>query len=380
MKKMIIIFVVILAATAGGTGIYFGYFNKKTAVLEKQSFISPLKLSPYVSREKTRETICANPAGKPLIEVCKKEYDQVSKNDAERIDQLFTALNEAKNNKNLSDYDKLLLSQAVFASLPAKDSPSAFNFNLNSRLIGFNNIFGENVNAQEAGMSRAQYEKHLIDTLASLKENCPAEGDDAWILTVMCSEYTWINGVSQPIYSKDYGEAGGDCVFTPAGEAEAAKSAHVRSNIEIKMKNEYNFSDSLKNTSHQIACAFSCVSHKCPEPEKEKGKPVDKHINDYTEPGYVGPNLVQKLLNATYKPTDKIIDTQPAPPPVIDAPVPPPPPVVPKKPEEKPAGLICCYDVEGRNDISYYLPFSGSCEDDDVQVSFDSHCVNPLIE
>ena len=360
--------------------VYYGFSP------QNQVFISAHELSPYVSREQTRVAICSKAAGAIFKNVCQKEFDKVAKSDDERIDQLFLVLDQAKNDSQLSDYDKFLLSQLVFATLPAKDSPAAFNSNAPSRFNNFNNIFGEAVKAQATGISRAQYEKHLIDSLASIKQNCPAEGDDAWILTAMCSEYTWINGVRQPIYSQDYGEAGGACVFTPAGEAEAAKLAHYRSDIEIKMRREYDFFDSAKNTSSQIACAFSCISHKCPEPDKEKNKPVDVYIKVYTEPGYVGPNLLQKLLNATYKPVKKIIDTPPAP--VPTTPLLPPveprkaeiksPP--PKPAETKPAELICCYDAKARQGVKYYLPFSGACAEGDSQVPFDDKCANPLTE
>jgi hypothetical protein len=273
-----------------------GIFFYRNSSPENENYISPLKLSPYVSLPETRAIICAKATGAPFKKVCQNKFDKVAKDDAESIDELFFALDQAKNDYS-SEYDKFLLSQLVFASLPAWNNTATLNPKKNFLAADFGNFFGESAKAQEFGMSRTQYEARLLESLSAIVQNCPLPGDDAWIITAMCQEYTWIDGERQPIYSKQYGEAGGNCVFTDEGEREAEKLTHTRSIIETKMKNEYNFDDSAKNISNQIACTFSCNSHKCPVPEKSKGKPLNVSIKDYTEPGHKGSDLLMKLLD-----------------------------------------------------------------------------------
>lgn len=485
MKKIIIIFLGILAVVAAGAGVYFGYFNKKTVVLEKQSFISPLRLSPYVSREQTRAVICVNPDNNLLVEVCKKEYDNVAQNDLEKIDRLFLALDQAKKDDNISDYNKFLIAKAVFAALPSGASSAKTTMDFSAWLADLGAAFGGQANAQQPLSNQANFQNQLLADLASVRAECPATGFENWVITAMCSKYAWIDGKEQPIYSKEYAEAGGPCVFS---ESAGDDVYHSNSIIDTIMRSENDFVNK-KGESTQMACAFSCGSYNCPaltdeytdpkycknpiyrnmgtvmpwdmkDPEyndyynrrmpdfftdaksdcAERGfiystgadgfssrikvkdcrlvtgssggdvrqDPPDftptmyekvccecensarepyVSINDFSQPGFKGDDVLAGLLDATKKTVKDSVpvikkDTAPTPPPVVDAPAPPPPPppVAPKKPEEKPAGLICCYDAKARNGILYYLPFSGVCESGDAQAPFDGNCANPLTE
>lgn len=258
------------------------------------AFISPLKLSPYVSREQIRLIICGKITGAYIKKVCQKKYDKVAKNDNVSVNELYQALDQAKNDSSLADYDKYLLSLLVFAALPAKDSPEAAEAKAPARPEIFSNIFGGKALAQELSISREEFKKKLISSFKAFRQNCPKAGDDAWILRAMCSEHVWINGVRQPIYSNDYSEAGGYCVFTDEGEKEAENLTNNQSDIETLIDSKTGSID-IKHTSSQTACAFSCNSHKCPEPDKEK-KIMDANFKDYTESGYAGGDLLREIV------------------------------------------------------------------------------------
>lgn len=267
-------------------------------------FISPLKLSPYVSREQTRLTICGKITGAFINKVCQKKYDKVAKNDYVSVNELYQALDQAKNDSSLVDYDKYLLSLLVFATLPAKDSSEAAKAKAPERPEIFSNILGGKALAQELSISREEFKKKLISSFKTFRQNCPKAGDDAWILQAMCSEHVWINGVRQPIYSNDYSEAGGNCVFTDEGEKEAEKLNNNQSDIETLIDSKTGSID-IKQTSSQTACAFSCNSHKCPEPDKEK-KIMDSKFKDYTESGYSGGDLLKEMVGLEAKAPAKV--------------------------------------------------------------------------
>ncbi|MBI2104671.1 MAG: hypothetical protein HYT90_03690 [Candidatus Omnitrophica bacterium] len=264
-------------------------------------FVSPRQLLPYVSHAQAREAICATITTPPFGEICRSEFDHVAKDDTERIDRLFLMLTAAKADKTLSDYERWLLAQLVVATLPVSESgnsPQAFRARRPSLLADIGNVFGTPLFAQEikTGMSRAEYHDHLLRDLKAVKEHCPPAGDDAWVFTAMCSEYSWVNGLRQPLYSKAYGERGGWCVDTDEGESAARRRYHVRSVTNTKMRSENNFSDAAPGVSNHILCHFSCGSFACPE--RGDTTAADRVSQDYTERGYQGPDFLQQLLTA----------------------------------------------------------------------------------
>lgn len=263
----------IIGAGMVAGGALFAYNSEffQDAVLKgnvnKKTFIAPFKLLPYVSAAEARKTICSTVKTSRFKKICNKKYNRVTKDDTKKIDSLFLVLDQIKNNKKVTDYDKFLLSQLVFATLPAgtdvisKLPVDIFQANvLDSALVA--------QSGTASSTSRAAYENLLLRDLATIRENCPQPGYENWTLTVMCSEHSWVSGVRQPIYSKQYGESGGPCMFSEAGAIEGYRTQSI---LNTKMSSEYNFSES-PDVSNQIACSFSCGSFNCPALDEEIGQ------------------------------------------------------------------------------------------------------------
>jgi hypothetical protein len=270
-----------------------------SALPKDYASISPLQLLSFASHHQVRATICDKANSPFLKQVCEKKFDLVAKDDMAKIDELFLALNQAQKDKNLSHYEKFLLGQLIFATLPNGVSPDALRGEMLPWVADIAHVFGVNVYAQNAAISREQYEAHLVSDLASIIKNCPKAGDENWILTAMCSEYAWIDGERQPIYSKKYTEAGGPNWCNEQGEAGAINMTNTQSIINTKMRNEYSFSDS-PNLSNDIGCMFSCVSF--PSAQATGAVPSqrcepDAKFKDYTEAGYSGDDLLKKILD-----------------------------------------------------------------------------------
>ncbi|MDD5145968.1 MAG: putative Ig domain-containing protein, partial [Candidatus Pacebacteria bacterium] len=262
-KKYPKLTIIVLAVFAAGIAAVAVFNNRPSSA--GQAFISPFQLSPYVSHTQARANICRNPTNPIVKKACQKEYDEVAQDDTEKIDALFGILDEAKKDTDISDYDKYLVAQVVFTSLPNGANPAAFNIPATSWLVNFAERFLAQITAgvPKTGISRAEYEKQLLDDLASVRKNCPSPGYENWTLYVSCSEISWVNGKRQPTYSKEYSETGGPCAFSEAGTTEGFD---VQSTIETKMKSEYRFSDA-SGKENQIACAFTCGSYSCPKLE-----------------------------------------------------------------------------------------------------------------
>lgn len=274
MKKpyLYVVLCIVEAGIVAG-GVLFAYNSEffQDAVLKgnvnKKTFIAPFNLLPYVSAVEARKTICSTMKTSRFKKICNKKYDKVTKDDAKKIDSLFLVLDQIKNNKKVTDYDKFLLSQLVFATLPAgtdvvsKLPVDIFQANvLDSALIAQSNA--------APSTSRAAYENLLLGDFEKIRENCPQPGYENWTLTVMCSEHSWVSGVRQPIYSKQYAESGGPCMFSEAGAIEGYRTKSI---LNTKMSSEYNFQES-PDVSSQIACSFSCGSFNCPALDEEIGQ------------------------------------------------------------------------------------------------------------
>lgn len=246
--------VIIIAVAAIGFLLWRNLETRVTdsSVSAEQAFISPFRLSPFVTQSETKETICTN-ASLPIISQLCEKYPDVLPDSREEIDELILVLRETSQDSSLSDYDKYLVSQLVFSLLP-----DAENENKSMSFI-------PQVKAQTIGISQEEYAGLLAEDLTSVLENCPAQGYENWVINASCSVYSWIDREMQPIYSKMYGEVGGPCAFSDAG---AVERYHTYSIVNSKMSSEQNFIDAT-GVSSQIACSFNCGSYNCPKSEND---------------------------------------------------------------------------------------------------------------
>ncbi len=233
--------------------------------------IPPNRLMPFTSAAKTRELICALSAGGPIEEICAARYASLTLKDSAKIDELLLKLREVYEDGAPSGLAKHLTAQLVFATIPQGavrkltaplrvDSMTLSPVAMTSSLV-----------AQSGGtptVLRADFDAQLAEDIKNISDNCPEPGYENWSFSAMCSEYRWVNGAEEPIYSTQYAESGGPCVFNEAG---AIEGYHVKSIVETKMKSEYNFTNE-QGVSSQIACSFSCGSYKCPKLDEEIGK------------------------------------------------------------------------------------------------------------
>lgn len=204
-KVALVIGAIILAAITG-----FYLYSPKLPTYEIS--IAPTELLPFVSQEQARVNICDTMKGQLYDEICQEKFNGVGKEDAEKIDELFSLLKKIEEDQVISDYERLLLAQAVFASLPTKDSPLALQPEFSETLsdlkdfISQKNIaYAAEANGNSAA-NEADFQKMMMEDLEKVLGNLP-EGDNAWVISVAISRHEWINGERQPIYSEQYGES-----------------------------------------------------------------------------------------------------------------------------------------------------------------------------
>ena len=262
-KSLTIVALLILSMTAGAAASI--YEENAPIVIQPFFHVSPLRMIPFVSHKQSRKNICALDAGGLIEKVCNKKYDNVKAKDTKKIDELFEVLNEIKDNTSISEKAKYLTAQLIFSTLPSgsasiKKSMSDF---FKTSVLDTNLLAQEN--GASFGISRSDYINQMQSDFDAVKSNCPQAGSENWVLSAMCSEYKWVNGERQPIYSKQYAESGGPC----KGDAGGIEETKIQSIINSKMRSEYDFTNE-KGISSQIACSFTCASYKCPKLEQSE--------------------------------------------------------------------------------------------------------------
>jgi len=169
--------------------------------------ITASQLVRFNSQAEARTVICSKMRGDLFDDACQEKFNNVSKNDSEKIAELFSLVEKIKNDSQLSDYERLLIARLVFAALPTKDSPDGARSSLREK---FETAFrlkiahGEELNDGLA-MSDGEFRKLMTDDLRTVVDL--RKGDNAWAVQVMVSKYSWVNGERQPIYSDEYLEA-----------------------------------------------------------------------------------------------------------------------------------------------------------------------------
>jgi hypothetical protein len=267
--------------------------------------ITPSQLMPSVTSTQARSTICEFKKEGLFGQICQEKFNNIGKEDSEKIVELFSLLNEIQNNKNISDYDRLLLGQLIFASLPNKDSPLSRNFYLPSLV--------KTAYAQEQSVGAEEFKALMQKDLQNVLSNLP-EGDNAWVMNVMVSKYQWIDGQRQPIYSDQY-SANYDPY--PGVSTEPRDESKIRYNIRSIvgswMSSQMSLAEATTSgTSEMIVYSFSMHTYYSPPYGKgsvltvaESG-PDPQYLTsryDFTEEDYGGENLISDLLSKVEMPS-----------------------------------------------------------------------------
>ncbi|MDP3973754.1 MAG: hypothetical protein Q8P92_02890 [Candidatus Daviesbacteria bacterium] len=285
--------------------IFLGQRQPKTEKIPITSF----QLMPSVSAKEARTTICNLKKEGLFAEACQSKFDVVGKDDSEKLAELFTLLKKVQDDKSLSDYDRLLLGQLVFAVLPTKDSPEANLYQpaLLARLKDY--LTSQNiVYAQEKEMSEEEFKKLMERDLQNVVDGLP-KGNNAWVINVMVSKYSWIDGKSRPLYSHQFLE-----VFDPFPNNPNVNtrdiSYHVRSIVGSKSSSQTLDvgGPEYKGTSDMIAYSFSIVSWNSQEYTGKDG-PIEEEFlvkkENFSDSFYQGEYYLTNLLDAVKMPSTK---------------------------------------------------------------------------
>ena len=270
--------------------------------------IDPEQLSPFVSGEEARANVCEIMKEGLYNEVCDNSFDRVGKSDHETIFELIELLTEIDEDNEISEYDKLLLSQAVFGALPTKDSPLAVK-NISDKIKAvFNDFIGKN-NIAHAEEIDSEFDEEAVrklmehDLLAVIGD-IPA-GDNAWTISINVSRYEWVNGVRQPIYSEKYGETYDPypgVSYENKSEWEQREISHVRQRIGA-------YGASAKNiesgTNERVVYSFSIITWKSKKyaedsqiilAESGRGEKDIQSRQSFSENNYKGYDMLTELL------------------------------------------------------------------------------------
>lgn len=316
-SKKILVLIIGFVLIAGIAGLYI-YSQKSTRY---KIIIQPTELLPYVSHEQARTNVCKTMKGKLFDEVCQKKFEKIGKSDGKKIGELLLLLQNIERDHNISTYDKILLSQSIFASLPTKDSPLVQRNGLPAILSSLNNFLNQKniAHAAEPNDSietdEANLRKIMENELAKMIKDLP-KGDNAWAISIMVSKHEWIDGEPQPIYSEHYLE-----VFDPypgisyedKSGWEQRDNANMLGRVGSNMTNGNVWTSSnYKGSSVMIGYAFNIMSWKSKKYAEDsvlvlaEAGPSEQYLTSnyhYTEKGYDGDDLLTNLMNAVAMPS-----------------------------------------------------------------------------
>jgi hypothetical protein len=271
--------------------------------------LRPTELLPFVSHQKARNNICSTMKTSLFSEICDDEFNKIGKNNLEKIGKLFTLLKKVELDKDISDYDRALLTDAIFASLPTKSSLLAQSPVFNKLLARIKNLVLHTNVAQAAPSETKEGFTQTMQT--DLKEAIAGipKGDNAWAINVMISKHEWVDGVRQPIYSEQHAE-----LFDPypgistedKSGYEQNKLVHMQSRVGSYTSSQNILSGEIKSANGEmVAYKVSIMSWESkPYGEDsvlvlaESGPEAQSIKSDYhlTESNYTGTDLLAGLL------------------------------------------------------------------------------------
>lgn len=270
--------------------------------------IPPSQLMPFVSAAEARATICNLKKEELFAQVCQSKFDVVGKEDVEKITELFALLEKIQNDKSIPDYERLLLAQAVFAALPIGDNPetSLYQPTLLTRLKDY--LTSRNIAyAQEKAMSEEEFKKMMERDLKNVVDSLP-KGDNAWVINIMVSKYSWIDGKSRPLYSHQYLES-----FNPFPNNPNVNTRDINYNIRSIVGSKaasqtVDVGGPYKGTSEMFAYSFTIVSWNSKEYTSKDGAVEEQFLVDrwdFSDANYWGEHHLTGLLDAVKMPPTK---------------------------------------------------------------------------
>ena len=186
----------------------FLFFNR-SAIPSYRISLSPKEAIFDVAPAEARANICSTMSGGFYDQICDSKFDNISKNDDEKIVQLFSLIQNVKEDNTISDYDRYYLANLLLVSLPTKDSPILSV----SELL---KIAGELMQRVATAAAFAQglepsantrsFDEQMARDIVSTVYDLP-KGDNAWVINIMVSKYAWVDGRREPIYSEQYAES-----------------------------------------------------------------------------------------------------------------------------------------------------------------------------
>ncbi len=309
-----IIHIPILLIILAVAGLLIWFFLNKGQLGTKSGItvpITPSQLVPSVSLPQARATICNIKKEELFARACQEKFNVVGKDDQEKLTELFALFKRIQNDKSLSDYDRLLLGQVIFAVLPTKDSSQT---KLNGSLLTYLRRFleGKNVTyAQEQIMTEEKFRGLMLDDLKGVV-NLP-KGNNAWVVNIMVSKYQWVNGQRQPIYSDQYAESFDPYPGNPMERRDESKITYnVSSVVGSRATSQQILEGPFKGTGEMTAYSFSIMSWYSPPYgsdsvlTKAEAGPEAKYLTsrqDRSEDGYSSENLLSDLLNKVKMPS-----------------------------------------------------------------------------
>jgi len=307
-KLLLIIGVLVLIVIAG-----LLLFTQKSPTY--QASLRPTELLPFANHKEVRTNVCAALEGSLISEICNDEFNKIGKNNLEKIRKLYSLLEKVELDKDISDYDRSLLADAIFASLPTKDSPLAQNSRLEKILAKIKNVVEYTSIAQAAeSETEENFTKMMQEDLQKVVSGIP-KGDNAWAITVMVSKHEWVNGERQPIYSEQRGE-----IYDPypgvfsedKSGYEQNKLVHMHSRVGSYASSQNILSGEIQSANGEmIAYKVSIMSWESKPygadsvlvlAEAGPGEMSIKSDYHFTEPNYKGTDLLAGLLSAVQLP------------------------------------------------------------------------------
>lgn len=281
--------------------------------------IDPSQLMPLVSAQEARTTICNLEKEGLFSQACQSKFDAVGKEDVERISELFNLLNTIQNDKSISDYDRLLLAQTIFAALPIGDNPEnseSFNINQQSLLSRLRDYLIDQITvyAQEQAMSEEEFKKQMERDLKNVVDSLP-KGDNAWVVNMMVSKYSWIDGKPRPLYSHQYMES-----FDPFPNNPNVNTRDINYNIRSVVGSKASDQTvdvggpSYKGTSDTMAYSFTIMSWNSKEytgKEELVGEQFLVRRRNRSDSFYQGEHYLASLLDAVKLPSTKRLEPEP---------------------------------------------------------------------
>ncbi|MDP3769910.1 MAG: hypothetical protein Q8R40_03170 [bacterium] len=186
----------------------FLFFNR-SPIPSYHISLSPEEAIFNVAPAQARTNICGAMSGSFYDQICDSKFDNISKNDDEKLVQLFSLIQNVKEDNTISDYDRYYLANLLLVSLPTKDS----SISSVSELL---KIAGELIQRAAGVVAFAQestpntntrnFDEQMARDIVSTVYDLP-KGDNAWVINIMVSKYAWVDGRRDPIYSEQYTES-----------------------------------------------------------------------------------------------------------------------------------------------------------------------------